>query len=274
MSVESISPFIIEQLQELQVSVHGLSASRNQCLVVNGSNKIYVFDKDGNQTRQRFVLPNSKVFSAKFTHLDGIAFTTRESHRVGAILRSDDAIKWTQMTQPECLTRNFCDDVIYLADMKSGVYQSTDGGVTWSYVFKSPDGWRCWQVIRVPTGTSHADALAFWALETAADDTSYRLRVYSVDKGERQAVCLTWLDVTIPSYVNINLNSRLDHDGETVFLTDYDDCAILALEVVSRMFGRRIVLPPNVSRCASWLPHVIAVACCCTQDTSVAFLIE
>jgi hypothetical protein len=51
---------------------------------------------------------------------------------------SGDVIAQTPMTAPRALS-TWYDDIVYLADLVSGVYRSTDGGRTWSHVFKMED---------------------------------------------------------------------------------------------------------------------------------------
>lgn len=64
-----------------------------------------------------------------------------------------DIIAQTQMSDPAYISISLsggnAGNVIYVADLKTGVHQSKDDGVTWSHVFKSPDGWKCRQAIKV-----------------------------------------------------------------------------------------------------------------------------
>jgi hypothetical protein len=112
-----------------------------------------------------------------------------------------DVIAQTKTLFPTILSIS-TDGVIYLADFRTGVYQSTDDGVTWSHVFKVADGWQCVQVIRV---SSDSNTQVFWTSEgLRADNTKWRLRVYTVDK-RQVGDNVTWRDVTLPSHVTINL---------------------------------------------------------------------
>jgi hypothetical protein len=136
------------------------------------------------------------------------------------------------------------DGVIYLADYRAGVYQSTDDGESWSDMCKVADGWHCVQVIRV---SSDSNTQIFWASEALqhADNTKWRLRVYTVDK-RQVGDSLTWRDVTLPSHVSVNLrNCKLayDYDGYTnMFVTDFNSKAV-PLWTVSGQYVCQLVSP-------------------------------
>ena len=109
------------------------------------------------------------------------------------------------------------------------MYQSTDDGVSWSLVFKSTDGWYCWEVIKVTT--DHSDD--FWTLEHS-DNNNYHLRVYSVDR-RRSDGNVTWKDINVPTTdgKHIDLScSGLSYDGNmNIFLSDFENKAIHVLSV-------------------------------------------
>ena len=130
----------------------------------------------------------------------------------------------TQMTSPGRLSVS-SDDIIYLADSETGVYQSTDDGVSWSLVFESTDGWYCRQVIKVTT--DHSDD--FWTLERSYNYINYHLRVYSVDR-RRSDGNVTWRDINVPTTDGklIDLSgSSLSYDGNmNIFLSDLYNKAV------------------------------------------------
>jgi len=166
--------------------------------------------------------------------------------------RSGQVIAQTQMKYPRFLSVS-TDDVIYLADLKSGVHQSTDDGVTWSHVFKSPDGWGCYQVIKVSTGC-HTDV--WWIREIGELKT--RLRVYTLDR-RRADDGLTWRDVTVPSHVNLS-GSGLAYDGhQNIFTTDYKNKAVHVWSV-SGQYDRQLLSPANF--------YLTNIPCCLAVDTS------
>jgi hypothetical protein len=133
--------------------------------------------------------------------------------------QSGKIITQTQMTDPRRLSVS-TDNVIYLADWESGVYQSTDDGESWSLVFKSPDGGECLQVIKVII--DHSDH--FWTIEWK---DNYRLRVYNVNK-KGDDINLTWSDVSLSTsldtHILLDYNSYLSYDGDmNIFLSDWDN---------------------------------------------------
>ena len=135
----------------------------------------------------------------------------------------------TRMTSPQRLSVS-SDDIIYLADSKTGVYQSTDDGVSWSLIFKSTDGWHCWQVIKVTT--DHSDD--FWTLERS-DNNNWHLRVYSMDR-RRSDGNVTWRDINVPTtdgkYIDLSGYSSLLYDGNmNIYLSDCNNKAVHLLSV-------------------------------------------
>jgi hypothetical protein len=155
---------------------------------------------------------------------------------------SGDVIAHTPMTAPRALS-TWYDDVVYLADLVSGVYRSMDGGRTWSHVFKTEDKWFCIQVIQV-SSDMHVDTL--WTIEQTVIQQRprpsqlskwfmRRLRVYTLDKQSLIDSRLSLLNATtlsLPSSVSIdtvtikNPEGRpmlaYDHRGN-VFLSDTQD---------------------------------------------------
>ena len=169
------------------------------------------------------------LWDATWTPRGNIVYTTYRSNKVVVMSESGKVITThTQMTDPRYISVS-CDDIIYLADYKTGVYQSTDDGVSWSLVFKSTDGWHCEQVIKVTTDLSDD----FWTLEKS-NNNKYHLRVYSVDR-RRSDGYVTWrgINVRTTDGKHINLSdSRLSYDGNmNIFLSDYHNKAVHVLLV-------------------------------------------
>ena len=127
---------------------------------------------------------------------------------------------------------------IFLVDWETGVYQSKDDGVSWSFVFKSTDGWHCEQVIKVTT--EHSDD--FWTKKVS--NNSWHLRVYSVDR-RRSDGNVTWRDFNVTktdgepaSNENLNLKqinllgSRLLYDdSRNIFLSEWYKQAVHVLSL-------------------------------------------
>ena len=192
--------------------------------------QLFIYSREGRHLSTIATNNNDKLLDATWTPRGNIVYTTYLSNKVVVMSESGKVITThTQMTDPRYLSVSN-DDIIYLADSKTGVYQSTDDGVSWSLVFKSTDGRHCWQVIKVTT--DHSDE--FWTLEYNSDNYNNHLRVYSVDR-RRSDDNVTWRDINVPTTdgKDIDLSfSRLSCDGNVnIFLSDYDNKAVHVLSV-------------------------------------------
>ena len=100
--------------------------------------------------------------------------------------------------------------VLYLANVRHGVYQSTDNGFTWELVFKTVE--RCNHVIKVEH-TLAKNSNVFWILEYNEEFPS--LRIYTIDHNST-AKKVSWVQVTLPETIQTDaLNSITDllYDG-------------------------------------------------------------
>ena len=191
--------------------------------------QLFIYSRKGRHLSTITTNNNEKLRDATWTPRGNIVYTTWNSNEVVVMSESGkDITTHTQMTGPRYLSVS-SDDIIYLADYETGVYQSTDDSVSWSLVFKSTDGWHCRQVIKVTT--DHSDD--FWTLERS-DNLNYRLRVYSLNR-RRSDGNVTWRDINVTTAdgKHIRLSySRLSYDGNmNIFLSDYLNKAVHVLSV-------------------------------------------
>ena len=132
------------------------------------------------------------------------------------------------MKEPKYLTVSN-DDVIFIAAFSTDVYQSTDDGLSWSLIFKSPDGLHFNQVIKVTT----ANNPDFWVVETNKHN-NYYIRAYSVD-GRYFDGNVTWRDISVPmikgKYIDLSKSIRSYDGNMKIFLSDSDNKAIHVLSV-------------------------------------------
>ena len=226
-SSQLLQNFTFDQLKGDWVSV--LSVFNGKLVVSRvGLSQLFFYSREGRYLSTISTNDNDKLFDATWTPRGNIVYTTY-SNKVVVMSESGKVLTThTQMTSPRYL-RVSNDDLIYLADWKIGVYQSTDDGVSWSLVFKSTYGRHCLQVNKMTTDYSDD----FWTLEYN-DDENYHLRVYSVDR--RRSDCyVTWRDINVPTTdgKHIDLfNSRLSYDGNmNIFLSDYHNKAVHVLSV-------------------------------------------
>ena len=194
-----------------------------------GFSQLFIYSREGRHLSTIKTNNNDVLFDATWTPRGNIVYTTDNSNKVVVMSESGQVITThTQMTLPWYLSVS-SDDIIYLADYKTGVYQSTDDGVSWSLVFKSTDGWHCRPVIKVTTDQSDD----FWTLQNSDNDC--RLRVYSVDRRCSDGI-VTWRDINVTTtdgeHIDLSWYSRLSYDGNmNIFLLDHDNKAVHVFSV-------------------------------------------
>ena len=225
-SSQLLQNFTVDQLKGWIVDI--LSVFNDKLLVSRfGLSQLFICSREGSLLSSITINDNDMLRNATWTPRGNIVYTTY-SNKVVVISESGKLITThTQMTSPKYLSTSN-NDIIYLADFKKGVCQSTDDCVSWSLVFKSTDGWHCWQEIKVTT--DHSDD--FWTLEQS--DNNWHLRVYSVNR-KRSDGNMTWRDINVPTtngkHINLS-NSTLSYDGNmNIFLNDWDNKAVHVLSV-------------------------------------------
>ena len=163
---------------------------------------------------------------ATWTPRGNIVYTTTPSNKVVVITESGKIITThSQMSSPRYLSISH-DDIMYLTDENTGVYQSTDDGVSWNLVFKPTEGLYCKYIIRVMT--AYGDG--FWSLERRGF-YKYHLRVYKI----RSDGNLTWTDISVPTAIGKHCDlcySSLSYDGnKNIFLGDHCNKAVHVFSV-------------------------------------------
>ena len=123
-------------------------------------------------------------------------------------------------------------DIIYLS-AADAVYQTTNEGVSWSLTFKSPKGWKCFEVIKITT--DHSDE--FWLI--GKKNYKWQVCVYNM-KNKLFDDMVKWSEVNLPTPngQQIQLNfSRLSYDSNmNIFLSDYDNNAIHVFSVKNQQY--------------------------------------
>ena len=147
-------------------------------MVSNGHiSQLFIYSRDCHFLSTILINDSDELWDATWTPSGKIIYTTFNSKKEVIISESGKVdTTHTQMKLPRHLSVS--NAIIYLADWKTGVYQSTNGGLSWNLVLKSTtEGSHCRKVMNMTT--DHSDDL--WTLEetNASND---RLRVYSVDK--------------------------------------------------------------------------------------------
>ena len=147
----------IDQFEGWNVNILSLF---NDKLLVSGSglSQLFIYSREGRHLSTITTSDNDKLCDATWTPRGNIVYTTLDSNKVVVMSESGKVITThKKMTSPQRLSVSN-DDIIYLADWETGVFQSTDDGDSWSLVFKLTDEWHCRQVIKVTT--DHSDD--FW----------------------------------------------------------------------------------------------------------------
>ena len=189
---------------------------------------------------------------AKWTPLGSIVYTTNAS-TVGKVSEASDVLIRPiiyQMKAPRYLTVDF--NTIYLTDLETGVFQSTDDGVSWNMVFKATDGWDCVQVIRVTSNLTDD----FWTVARTKTQKiqKYGLHIYSVDRihTRTRPPNVTRKDVKafsrIGKMINLSKLSRLSYDDQmkNIFLTNCPDQIVHIFSLNSQYRPRLLPLSrPN-----------------------------
>ena len=229
-SSQLLQNFTVDQLKKLYRGVSILSVFNDKLLVSDDSLfQLFIYSREGRHLSTITTNNNDKLKDATWTPRGNIVYTTCNSNKVVVMSESGKVITThTQMTEPQYLSVSN-DDIIYLTDSNSGVYQSTDDGVSWSFVFKSTGGWHCWQVIKVTTDPSDD----FWTLKYS-NKNNWHLCVYSTDRRRSDGyVTRRDINVTTTDGKHINLSgSRLSYDGNMyIFLSGCYNNAVHVLSV-------------------------------------------
>jgi hypothetical protein len=176
--------------------------------------------------------------------LVGVENTNKNSTALVLLVsQSGDVIAQTPMTAPRALS-TWYDDVVYLADLVSGVYRSTDGGRTWSHLFKMEDKWFCIQVIQV-SDDLYSDTL--FTLEHAVGQFprsrfsvlakvlfKRRLRKYTINRQSSRPTNFTSSTLILPDHVRLGDDPKFRptlacDDSGNVFLVDAGAYGVLHL---------------------------------------------
>ena len=221
---------IVSEMQEPSSNgnVCIVSVHNNKLIITHeGSTHLYVLDVTGNLLSTLFVA--DRLFDVTWTPRGDMVYSTCDSHQVVTISEAGDVIGLMQMKDPRCFSVSN-DDVIYIADWQNGIFQSTDGGMTWCHTFSLPEEKQCIQVIKVTTEAGDV----FWVLEKFA--VYSRLRIYSITENQSTSGDITWRDVDLMTSRGLRIvlswNSRLTYDGgKLMFLTELENSAVHVLSV-------------------------------------------
>ena len=219
-SSQLLSSFTVNRLQNNYVNILSVFSDKLLVSVSRYLPQLLIYSREGHHLTTIAIKDNDTVLDAAWTPQGNIVYTTVSQKEVVMISESGNVIiSYTQMTLPLQLSVSN-DNIIYLADFETGVYQSTDGCFNWTFVFKPIDEWHFHQVIKMNRDHS-AD---FWTLGRKNNNENWHLRVYSVGK-RRSDGNMTWRNIDFPtSYGNqlMFFGSSLSYDGNmNIFFCDF-----------------------------------------------------
>ena len=217
-SCQLLHSFVVDQLKSKPVNL--LSSFNNKLLVSRKkSSKLFIYSQEGCYLSTITIDTNDKLHDAMWTPRGNIVYTTY-SFKVVVILESGKVMNCTSLSKPSRLHISN-DDIIYVADADNGVYQTTNEGVSWSLTFKSPIGWKCYEVIKITS--EHSDD--FWS--KGIKDTKWQIYIHSVNR-EGVDGSVTQSAINLPEDQKIQLEgSRLSYDNNmNIFVSDKDNNAV------------------------------------------------
>ena len=230
--------FTVHQLKGSDIKILSLF---NEKLMVSDMSRsqLFIYSTEG----LHLSTINSKeiFYDAIWTPRGNIVYTTFSSNKVVVMSETGKVTNiHTWMKGPKSLSISN-DGIIYVADWKTGVYQSTDDGVNWSLVFNSTLGWSCLKAIKVATNYSDV----FWTVMINRSESNL-LRMYNVDR-RLSNVKVTWRDIDVPSTNGEQISlpfSSLSHDSNmNIFLSDISNRAVHVLSTNGQFHFQ--LLSPN-----------------------------
>ena len=166
---------------------------------------LFVYDQQGYHIRTITIDKDVLVLlkDAVWTPYGNILYISL--NKVVLISEAGKHITQTEIIEPDKLSVS-SDEIIYVtANDKptSSVFQSSNGGVTWSMVFKSAT-WEFHHVIKVSADQGDE----FWTYAFKNKDNTLRILVQSVDRVGIDDTGTSWKEFNVGTSV-----TRLSHDG-------------------------------------------------------------
>ena len=214
--VELIGSISISQLKESYVNI--MTLHKDQLLASkSGSNNLYLYSTDGQHLST--VTAPGKLCDVAWTPHHNIVCTVNDSNDVILLSHKGDVISKTSLANPQKFDVT-ADGFIHLADREDGIFESTDGGITWLRLFQPPEDWQCYQVIKV---LSDHGSDKYWTLE--CNDEQKCIRLYTRMRQSSGQIIVSHREINLTSvdgsYINL-ANSKLayDYGTDTVYLSD------------------------------------------------------
>ena len=203
--------------------------------------QLFVYSRDGHHLSSIPANDNDTLQDAMWTSFGNIIYTTTNSRKVVLISESGKFIAETLMTNPQYLSIS-SDNLIYLADSQTGIYESKNDGVSWKLFLKT--AFRCLMLVKVATESNND----FWTLEQYING-NYYLGAYSVNRDleDNSTNYVQWKSVKVYMANGKPINMRycfLSSDRNmNIFLSDISHKAVHILSATCRQRYQTFSLP-------------------------------
>ncbi len=222
-------------------------------LLIFSDAKFHIYSTAGDHVTSMLISKEEKISDVMWTPQGNIVFAAKT--KVTTVAMSGDVVGQTIMSATGLLSVSN-DNVIYIADRYTGMYKSTNDGVTWSHVFNPPkvslsesseERWVLTQAIVVSTDQYNI----FWTVnkDAAAYELATNILIHADDK--RNNASLFWRSVTSDLLNDVvhdmedNFN-RLTYDGQsTIFALIYESNYVHLFHVTG-LYERKIAVQHQV----------------------------
>jgi hypothetical protein len=189
--------------------------------------------------------PDGNIVYATFKNSD-------EFSRVVTMSQSSDVIALYNTTNAAQLSVS-ANNVVYLADATRGIYQSLDGGLTWSFMFTLTDGvienpakgWYMRQALEVSKDHTFVH---LWTVEVDTSSTK-RFQIYKILSKNNVTEIAETFSITAPFELITASTNSIEYDGlETIMLTCIGSGDVYLFDAVSGAYLRSVnVVSASVS---------------------------
>ena len=242
--------------EQFGISDLNILSIHNRTVLISGqwSKKLYIYNFEGQLLSSINTSDEYCLQDAVWTSRGNILFIVADYPRrvvtmsaFGIVINRSQAFKNLVVK-----LSHSSDGVIYLIDELDGVHQSSNDGISWSFIFKPIENWFSQQVIKVTTDNSSEN---FWSMEKNCPNNTYcitSVRIYKVYKNKQEK---NWKDVSLltPTGIYINLTPLdlgMHYDGvSSILLSEWSSRVIHVFSVTGQYHSQllstdRVVLCP------------------------------
>lgn len=230
--------------------------SKHQLIVGKFKKKtMYIHDRVKNSLVKELHLPADNTDLLKdvtWTPNGHIVYTTVADTSVGkfssvvTMSQNGDIIALTNMTNAQLLSVS-ANNVTYLADKIKGVYQLSDGGLTWSFMFNVPKNINeddsvsasKWSIVRALEVSADENFVHFWALLENGLELK-RLQMHKIRSNDNAYEIVETVNITVTAQQFVNINF-IEFDGlATILVSCYFSGYVYLFDAASGVFMRTV----------------------------------